>query len=207
MLAVALKGRGRSARGATERMREAGRQGRQGPVAVAPAPRAPGPLHPRPSPRRAEQVLRSLRSGPRRRRAPPGPGAEVPEELDGVVGAVLEGLGDKDTVVRWAAAKSCGRVTMRLPLSFADQAPPRGQARGPAPVSHAQTSDPRDALGRLPGLRQTPRSVLPGSPVRARERGKGSSPPRSVLPGSSVRARERGKGSSPPRSGPFARRA
>ncbi|RHY34117.1 hypothetical protein DYB32_001137 [Aphanomyces invadans] len=45
---------------------------------------------------------------------------EVPEELEQVIDALLCGLRDRDTVVRWSAAKGVGRVTSRLPFEFAD---------------------------------------------------------------------------------------
>jgi len=42
------------------------------------------------------------------------------DHVESVVEQLLLGLRDKDTVVRWAAAKGVGRVTMRLPKSLAD---------------------------------------------------------------------------------------
>ncbi|KAF0701134.1 Aste57867_8357 [Aphanomyces stellatus] len=45
---------------------------------------------------------------------------EVPEELEQVVDVLLCGLRDRDTIVRWSAAKGIGRITARLPFEFAD---------------------------------------------------------------------------------------
>eukprot|EP00887_Chlorella_sp_A99_P001994 scaffold18.g1994.t1 len=42
------------------------------------------------------------------------------EQLEVVIEALMRGLGDKDTVVRWSAAKGLGRLTMRLPKDLAD---------------------------------------------------------------------------------------
>lgn len=39
---------------------------------------------------------------------------EVPTEMEDVLDRLLNALGDKDTVVRWSAAKGLGRITMRL---------------------------------------------------------------------------------------------
>ena len=41
--------------------------------------------------------------------------ADVPPELEDVLDQLLNGLRDRDTVVRWSAAKGIGRVTGRLP--------------------------------------------------------------------------------------------
>ncbi|CAM9467497.1 unnamed protein product, partial [Hapterophycus canaliculatus] len=45
---------------------------------------------------------------------------DVPEELEDIVEALLCGLRDRDTVVRWSAAKGIGRITERLPQDLAD---------------------------------------------------------------------------------------
>uniref|UniRef100_A0A6I8PQA5 Tubulin-specific chaperone D n=1 Tax=Ornithorhynchus anatinus TaxID=9258 RepID=A0A6I8PQA5_ORNAN len=45
---------------------------------------------------------------------------DVPEEVENVIGQLLVGLKDKDTIVRWSAAKGIGRLTGRLPKELAD---------------------------------------------------------------------------------------
>ncbi|XP_036159520.1 tubulin-specific chaperone D isoform X2 [Myotis myotis] len=47
-------------------------------------------------------------------------GYDVPEEVESVLEQLLVGLKDKDTVVRWSAAKGIGRVAGRLPQELAD---------------------------------------------------------------------------------------
>ncbi|XP_076451234.1 tubulin-specific chaperone D-like [Babylonia areolata] len=46
---------------------------------------------------------------------------DIPEETEEVIGLLLGCLKDKDTVVRWSAAKGVGRVTGRLPKELADE--------------------------------------------------------------------------------------
>ena len=48
------------------------------------------------------------------------PGEVVPVELEAVVQCMLDGLCDRDTVVRWSCAKGIGRVTMNLDEQDAD---------------------------------------------------------------------------------------
>ncbi|KAJ3286028.1 hypothetical protein HDU76_008040, partial [Blyttiomyces sp. JEL0837] len=45
----------------------------------------------------------------------------VPSEVEEVIGILLDGLRDKDTIVRWSAAKGIGRVSSRLPKHFANE--------------------------------------------------------------------------------------
>ncbi|XP_075418553.1 tubulin-specific chaperone D isoform X2 [Tenrec ecaudatus] len=45
---------------------------------------------------------------------------DVPEEVESVIEQLLAGLKDKDTIVRWSAAKGIGRVAGRLPQDLAD---------------------------------------------------------------------------------------
>jgi HEAT repeat protein len=45
---------------------------------------------------------------------------EVPEVIEDVIELLLSGLQDKDTIVRWSAAKGLGRITQRLPQNLAE---------------------------------------------------------------------------------------
>ncbi|KFW79471.1 Tubulin-specific chaperone D, partial [Manacus vitellinus] len=45
---------------------------------------------------------------------------DIPAEIENVVEQLLVGLKDKDTIVRWSAAKGIGRITGRLPKELAD---------------------------------------------------------------------------------------
>ncbi|XP_013417607.2 tubulin-specific chaperone D-like [Lingula anatina] len=46
---------------------------------------------------------------------------DIPDEMEEVIEQLLNGLKDKDTIVRWSAAKGVGRVTGRLPQELADE--------------------------------------------------------------------------------------
>ncbi|CAH1795099.1 unnamed protein product, partial [Owenia fusiformis] len=46
---------------------------------------------------------------------------EIPDEIEEVIELLLLGLKDKDTIVRWSAAKGVGRLTGRLPRELADE--------------------------------------------------------------------------------------
>ncbi|KAJ7780620.1 TBCD protein [Mycena maculata] len=46
---------------------------------------------------------------------------EVPEEVEVVLEQLFKSLQDKDTIVRWSAAKAVARIAERLPTEFADQ--------------------------------------------------------------------------------------
>jgi len=43
------------------------------------------------------------------------------EELESIIELLLQGLRDRDSVVRWASAKGIGRITDRLPQSMGDE--------------------------------------------------------------------------------------
>ncbi|KAI1315977.1 hypothetical protein EDD11_010559 [Mortierella claussenii] len=45
---------------------------------------------------------------------------DVPEAIEGVVERLMNGLRDRDTIVRWSAAKGMGRISNRLPKDMAD---------------------------------------------------------------------------------------
>ncbi|KAJ3112039.1 hypothetical protein HK100_002466 [Physocladia obscura] len=46
---------------------------------------------------------------------------DVPEEIESIIQLMLNGLRDKDTIVRWSAAKGVGRISARLPQEFATE--------------------------------------------------------------------------------------
>jgi len=46
---------------------------------------------------------------------------DIPDSIEEVIEELLTGLRDKDTIVRWSAAKGIGRITGRLPADLADE--------------------------------------------------------------------------------------
>ena len=45
---------------------------------------------------------------------------EVNETVESIIGSLLQALGDKDSVIRWSAAKGIGRISERLSASHAE---------------------------------------------------------------------------------------
>lgn len=45
---------------------------------------------------------------------------DISENLETIIEILLNGLRDKDTIVRWSAAKGIGRITQRLPRELAE---------------------------------------------------------------------------------------
>lgn len=46
---------------------------------------------------------------------------DVPEEIEVIIGMLIDSLKDKQTMVRWSAAKGLARITNRLPLELANE--------------------------------------------------------------------------------------
>ncbi|EGF81134.1 hypothetical protein BATDEDRAFT_34748 [Batrachochytrium dendrobatidis JAM81] len=46
---------------------------------------------------------------------------EIPDEMEDIINILLDGLRDKDTIVRWTSAKGVGRITNRLNHELADE--------------------------------------------------------------------------------------
>ncbi|KAH3872506.1 hypothetical protein DPMN_035722 [Dreissena polymorpha] len=46
---------------------------------------------------------------------------DIPDDIENVIELLLMSLRDKDTIVRWSAAKGVGRITGRLPRELADE--------------------------------------------------------------------------------------
>lgn len=46
--------------------------------------------------------------------------ANIPEEIEDIIEQLLTGLKDRDTIVRYSAAKGIGRITNRLPIDMAE---------------------------------------------------------------------------------------
>ena len=45
---------------------------------------------------------------------------DIPDQIETVIELLLTGLKDRDTVIRWSAAKGLGRIANRLPLNLAE---------------------------------------------------------------------------------------
>ncbi|KAI6114406.1 TBCD protein [Pisolithus sp. B1] len=79
-----------------------------------------------PRPRLSRVQLRTLNDGSNqdssgRHGGDDGNEIDVPEELEVILDALFKAVQDRDTVVRWSAAKGIGRLSERLPSDFAGQ--------------------------------------------------------------------------------------
>lgn len=45
---------------------------------------------------------------------------DIPDQIETIIELLLAGLKDRDTIIRWSAAKGLGRITNRLPLNLAE---------------------------------------------------------------------------------------
>ncbi|KAI6166541.1 TBCD protein [Pisolithus thermaeus] len=79
-----------------------------------------------PRPRLSRVQLRALNDGSNQHSSgnhggDDGDEIDVPEELEVILDALFKAVQDRDTVVRWSAAKGIGRLSERLPSDFAGQ--------------------------------------------------------------------------------------
>lgn len=45
---------------------------------------------------------------------------DIPDEMEDIIELLLNGLQDKDTIVRWSSAKGIGRICTRIPREVVD---------------------------------------------------------------------------------------